>query len=221
MKSGIFAAKWVHMRKTRRLILLLAILLSLGGVGYKVTETIIANKLRAIRNNPLEALDYLPEAALRIKDFHRAKIEDGRKVWEIFGDEANYYKQQKEAVVRKPRFYFYDSKGEVAETSGEVARIFLNEKELEKMELQGGIQVSYQGYVLKSEEAIYLPATDQILLPSRAVLTSEGMELEGASMEVELQDKKIRLLNNVKTKIEPQKLEKREKPAKSGQVVGG
>jgi LPS export ABC transporter protein LptC len=209
------------MRKVRRLILLLAIISSLGGVGYKVTETIIANKVRAIRNNPLEALDYLPEAALRIKDFHRAKIEDGRKVWEIFGDEANYYKQQKEAVVRKPRFYFYDSKGEVAETSGEVARIFLNEKDLEKMELQGGIQVSYQGYVLKSEEAIYFPATDQIVLPSRAVLTSEGMELEGARMEVELQDKKVRLLNNVKTKIEPQKLEKREKPGKPSQVVGG
>jgi LPS export ABC transporter protein LptC len=209
------------MRKVRRLILLLAIVLSLGGVGYKVTETIIANKVRAIRNNPLEALDYLPEAALHIKDFHRAKIEDGRKVWEIFGDEANYYKQQKEAVVRKPRFYFYDSKGEVAETSGEVARIFLNEKELEKMELQGGIRVSYQGYVLKSEEAIYLPATDQIVLPSRAVLTSEGMELEGASMEVELQDRKVRLLNNVKTKIEPQKLAKREKPAKSSQGAGG
>ncbi len=209
------------MRKVRRLILLLVIVLSLGGVAYKVTETIIANKLRAIRKNPLDALDYLPEAALRIKDFHRAKIEDGRKVWEIFGDEANYYKDQKEAVVKNPRFYFYDDKGEVAETSGEVARLFLNEKELERMELQGGIQVSYQGYLLKSEEAIYLAATDQIVLPNKAVLISEGLELEGSSMEVELQDKKVRLLNNVKTKLEPDKLAKREKTSNPGQRVGG
>jgi len=209
------------MRKVRRLILLLVIVLSLGGVGYKVTETIIANKLRAIRRNPLDALDYLPEAALRIKDFHRAKIEDGRKVWEIFGDEASYYKEQKEAVVKNPRFYFYDDKGEVAETSGEVARLFLNEKELERMELQGGIQVSYQGYLLKSEEAIYLAATDQIVLPNRAVLISEGLELEGSSMEVELQDKKVRLLNNVKTKLEPDTLAKREKTSKPGTLVGG
>ncbi len=209
------------MRKVRRLILLLVIVLSLGGVAYKVAETIIANKLRAIRKNPLDALDYLPEAALRIKDFHRAKIEDGRKVWEIFGDEANYYKDQKEAVVKNPRFYFYDDKGEVAETSGEVARLFLNEKELERMELQGGIQVSYQGYLLKSEEAIYLAATDQIVLPNKAVLISEGLELEGSSMEVELQDKKVRLLNNVKTKLEPDKLAKREKTSNPGQRVGG
>jgi LPS export ABC transporter protein LptC len=209
------------MRKARRLILLLAIVLSLGGVGYKVAETVIANKMRAIRRNPLELLDYLPESALHIKDFHRAKIEDGRKVWEIFGDEANYYKEQKEAVVKKPRFYFYDKKDETAEITGEVARIYLNEKELDKMEIQGGIQVKFQGYVLKSEEAIYLAAKDQIVLPSRAVLISEGIELEGSSMEVELQDKKVRLLRNVKTKLEPEKLAKKEKTSKPSQVVGG
>jgi LPS export ABC transporter protein LptC len=210
------------MRKTRRLILLMAILLSLGGVGYKVAETIIANKVREIRKNPLEALSYLPESALHMKDFHRSKIEDGRKVWEIFGDEANYYKEQKEAVVKKPRFYFYDKKGQTAEATGEVARIYLNEKELEKMELQGGIQVSYQGYVLKSEEAVYVPAKDQIVLPSRAVMISDGLELEGSSMEVELQGKKMRLLRNVKTKLEPEKLDKKEKPSKPkpSQVAG-
>jgi LPS export ABC transporter protein LptC len=208
------------MRKTRRLILLMAILLSLGGVGYKVAKTIIANKVREIRKNPLEALNYLPESALHMKDFHRSKIEDGRKVWEIFGDEANYYKEQKEAVVKKPRFFYYDKKGESAEATGEVARIYLNDKELEKMELQGGIQVSYQGNVLKSEEAIYVPAKDQIVLPSRTVMTGDGIELEGSSMEVELQGKKMRLLRNVKTRIEPEKL-KKQKATKPGEVAGG
>jgi len=200
--------------------LLMAILLSLGGVGYKVAKTIIANKVREIRKNPLEALNYLPESALHMKDFHRSKIEDGRKVWEIFGDEANYYKEQKEAVVKKPRFYYYDKKGQTAEATGEVARIYLNDKELEKMELQGGIQVSYQGNVLKSEEAIYVPAKDQIVLPSRTVMTGDGIELEGSSMEVELQGKKMRLLRNVKTRIEPEKL-KKQKAAKPGEVAGG
>jgi LPS export ABC transporter protein LptC len=199
----------------------MAILLSLGGVGYKVAETIIANKLKEIRRNPLEALKYLPESALHMKDFHRSKIEDGRKVWEVFGDEANYYKDQKEAIVKKPRFYFYDKKGQTAEATGEVARIYLNDKELEKMELQGAIQVTYQGYVLKSEEAIYVPAKDQILLPSRAVMISDGIELEGSSMEVELQGKKVRLLRNVKTKLEPEKLAKKEKTSKPGEVAGG
>jgi LPS export ABC transporter protein LptC len=211
------------MRKTRRFILLIAILLSLGGVGYKVAETIVANKVRELKRNPLRALDYLPESALRMKDFHRSKIENGRKVWEIFGDEASYNKEQKEAIVKKPRFYFYDKKGGTAETTGEVARIYINDKELEKMELQGGIQVSYQGYLLKSEEAVYVPAKDQIVLPSKVVMVSDGIEVEGSRMEVELQGKKVRLLHDVKTKLEPEKLAKKDKDKtpKSRPLAGG
>lgn len=198
------------MRRARRTILLLAILASLGAIGYKVAGMVqsVSDEVKA---NPLKALDYLPESALQIKDFHRSKIENGRKVWELFGEEANYYKDQKEAVIKKPRFYYYDKKGEVAETQGDEAVIYLNEKQLDKMELRGGIQVSFQGYVLTSEEASYIPAKDQIILPSRTKVVGEGIVVEGSRMEVELEDKKIRLLQAVKTKIEPEKLAKKKK----------
>lgn len=208
------------MRKTRRWILLLAIFLSLGGVAYKVTETVQGMK-EEIKKNPLKVLDYLPESSLQMKDFHRAKIENGRKVWEIFGEEAQYFKEQKEAVIKKPHFYYYDKKGETVETFGDEARIYMNEKELEKLVLKGGIQVSFQGYVLKSEEASYLPAKDQIVLPSRTKVVGEGLELEGASMEAELEGKKIRLVNNVKTKIEPEKLARKKNKTSSAQRIGG
>ena len=208
------------MRKTRRLILLLAVFLSLGGVGYKVFET-VSEAQREIKKNPIKALDYLPESALHVKDFRRAKVENGRKVWEVMGEEADYYKDQKEAVIKKPRFLYYDRDGEVAETSGEVARMFLSEKELEKLQIEGGIQVNYQNYVLKSAEAIYLPGQQRIVLPKRTTLVGGGFELEGSSMEVELDSKIIRLLNNVKTKIEPDKMEKKKKSPKAMAVSGG
>ena len=92
------------MRRRNRLILLLVIFLSLGGVAYKVAESLWIMKAEEIRKNPLKALEYIPESALQIKDFRRAKIENGRKLWELFGDEANYFKEQKEALIKKPRF---------------------------------------------------------------------------------------------------------------------
>lgn len=209
------------MRKARRALLLLAIFLSLGGVAYKVSG-IVQGMKKEIKKNPLKALDYLPESQLHMKDFHRSKIENGRKVWELFGDEAQYFKEQKEAVIKKPRFNYYDKKGEVVETSGDEARVYMNERELEKLVLRGGIQVTFQGYVLKSEEANYLPAKDQIVLPTRTQVSSEGLELEGASMEVELEGKKIRLVNSVKTKIEPDKLaKKKDKAPASTAGIGG
>jgi len=208
------------MRKARRSILLTAILISLAAITYKVTD-ILRRVHKEVKATPIKALDYLPESALRLKEFHRAKIEDGRKVWELFGDEASYFKEQKEALIKKPRFYYYDKKGEVAETKGNEALLYLNEKELERMELRGDVQVTFQGYILKSEEANYLPAKDQIVLPNRTTVTGEGIELEGARMEVEIQDKKIRLLRAVKTKIEPEKMAKKKNSPSSTAPIGG
>ena len=65
------------MRKVRRGILLLAIFLSLGGVAYKVTG-IVQSMKKEIKKNPLKALDYLRRPSY-MKDFHRSKIEEGRK----------------------------------------------------------------------------------------------------------------------------------------------
>jgi LPS export ABC transporter protein LptC len=208
-------------RKRSRLVLLIVIVLSLGGVVYKVAESIVIMKAQEIRKNPLKALDYLPESTLNIKDFHRAKLEEGRKVWELYGDEANYFKEQKEAVIKKPRFYYYNKKGEIAETTGHTARLFFNESELEKMQLEGGIQVTYQGYLLKSEAAIYSAAEEKIVLPTRATVAGSGVELEGSRMEIELESKKVRLVQNVKTKLEPDKFAKRSKKTDANQVSGG
>jgi LPS export ABC transporter protein LptC len=210
------------MRKRRRLILLLVIFLSLGGVAYKVVENTLLMKVREIKRNPLKALEYLPESALHMKDFHRSKIEDGRKIWELFGDEANYYKDQKEAVIKNPRFYYYDKQGETATTTGDVAHLFFTENELEKMELQGSIQMTFHGYVLKSDEATYFAGKELVIMPSRTTIVGDGAELEGSRMEVELgETKKMRMVRNVKTKIEPEKLKEMNKKSTPTQMSEG
>ena len=200
--------------------MLVVVFLALGGIAYKVVET-LTQAQQEIMKNPLKALDYLPESALHVKDFRRAKVENGRKIWEIMGEEADYFKDQKQAVIKKPRFFYYDAKGEVAESSGAVARMFLGDKDLQKLQLEGGIQVTYQNYILKSEEAVFFPQEQRILLPKRTTLVGGGFELEGSSMEIELESQKVRLVSNVKTKIEPGKIEKKKKEIKQTHVAGG
>jgi LPS export ABC transporter protein LptC len=207
-------------RKARRLVLLVAVFLSLGAVGYKVFET-VSEARREVREDPVKALDYLPESALHVKEFRRSKVENGRKVWEVMGEEADYYKDHREAVIKRPRFLYYNREGEAAETAGEVARMFLGEKELEKLQIEGGIEVRYQNYLLKSEEAIYLPQEQRIVFPKRTTVVGDGLELEGARMEVELETKIMRMLNGVKTKIEQEKLNKSKRATKATQVSEG
>ena len=208
------------MRKTRRAILLAVILLSLGGVAFKVAQ-VVQRMTQGDEKNPVAMLNALPDAVLHIKDFHRAKIENGRKVWELFGDEAHYLKDKREAVIKRPRFIYYDKKDEAAETSAEAAHIFLNEKDLERLELKGAVRVAMKGYVLTSEAANYVPAKEQIMLPSRTQVVGEGISIEGASMEVELEDKKIRMVRDVKTKIEPEKLANKKTKTAASPRIGG
>lgn len=193
-------------RKRIRLGLLIVIFASLGGVVYKVSEQIWLMKAREIKKNPLKILDYVPEAALQVKEFRRAKVEGGRKVWEVAGEEARYFKAEKEAVIKKPRFIYYDKNGETIEAMGNEGRLYFTDQEMDKMQLKGQIQVSYHGFVFQTDEILYLKSKDQVVSPGKVILKGDGLELEGVGMEIALQDEKIRFLQKVKTKIEPERL---------------
>lgn len=194
-------------RKGVRTLLLLLIGATLGGVGYKVAHTVWTMRLDEMRKEPLKFLDRLPDVALQLKDFHRAKIEGGRKVWELWGEEARYLKGEKQAVIKKPRLIFYDKNGRTLEAIGDVGRLFFTDEELEEMSMKGAVQVNYQGYVLRTEEAFYFKRKNQVVAPGKVTLKAEGLELEGVGMEIGLEEEKVRLLKEVKTKVHPNQLE--------------
>ena len=195
-------------RKGIRVVLLIAIFASLGGVAYKAAENIWLVKVAEIKKNPLKLLDYVPEAALEVKDFRRTKVHGGRKVWEVAGEEARYLKAEKEAVIQKPRIIFYQKDGAAVEVTGNDAHLFFNDQEMEKAELQGGIEVNYQGFVFHTDEILYLKSRNHVLSPGKVSLKGEGVELEGVGMEIDLEQEKIRLLNKGRTKLEPERLKR-------------
>ena len=194
-------------RKGVRSLLLLLIGATLGGVGYKVVHSVWTMRVNEMRREPLKLLDRLPDVTLQLKDFHRAKIEGGRKVWELFGEEARYLKGEKQAVIKKPRLIFYDKAGRTLEATGEEGRLFFTDKELEEMSMKGAVQVNYQGYVLRTEEASYFKRKNQVVAPGKVTLKAEGLEVEGVGMEIGLEEGKVRLRKEVKTRLQPNQLE--------------
>lgn len=190
------------------IILLIAIFASLGGVAYKVAEHFWLMKAREIKKNPSKLLDYVPEAALQIKDFRRSKIEGGQKVWELSGEEARYLKADKEVTIKKPRMTFYQKDNNTIEAIGNDGHLWLSGQkgEMEKAQFQGGVQVNYRGFVLKTEEILYLKSKNQVLLPGKVTVKGDSLELEGIGMEINLDDEKMRMLNKVRTKLEPERM---------------
>ena len=195
--------------KRIRLVLLLAIVASLGGVAYKVAENMWLMKAAELKKDPMALLDYIPEAALEVKEFHRTKVDkNGRKVWEVSGDEARYLKAEREAVIKRPRMVFYDRNGGTLQATGNEARLFFIDQEIDRVALEGGIEASYQGFVFHASEILYLSGKNRVISRGRVSLKGDGVELEGVGMEMDLEDEKIRLLQKVKTRLQPEKLEK-------------
>ncbi|HEY3302036.1 MAG TPA: LPS export ABC transporter periplasmic protein LptC [Candidatus Binatia bacterium] len=198
-------------RRKMRMILLIAISAILGGVTFKVGESIWQGKKKSIREKAVKtALQYMPDAALQIKDFHRAQVDGERKVWEVFGEEARYLKAEGQLVLKKPRIFFYQKDDSTVEATGENGTLWIEEGQgdMQKAQLLGEVEVNFRGYVLKTGEILYFKNTNQMLLPGRVSVRGAGMELDGSHMEVSLDDEKMRLNRDVKTKVEPDKLQK-------------
>lgn len=198
------------MRKhATRILLLAAVFVSLGVVIYKVAENLALQKIGEIEQNPMKILDLVPESALRIKEFRRSKIEGGRKVWELTGKEAVYLKAKREAVIKKPWLVFYRETGETMEVNGDEGHLFFNDSGMEKMRLQGSVEVNYQGFILRTDEILYFQDDDRVMSPGKVTVSGKGLELEGEGMEISIREEKIRFFNKVKTRIQPDQFEKK------------
>jgi LPS export ABC transporter protein LptC len=135
-------------------------------------------------------------------------VEGDRKIWEVFGDEARYNKDEKLLAVQKARILFYQKDDTTIEAIGKEGNLWMGEgqSDLEKAQLLGEVQVTFRGYVLRTNEILYFKSRNMMVLPSRVSIKGEGMELEGSHMEISLNDEKLHLNGNVRTKVVPNKL---------------
>jgi LPS export ABC transporter protein LptC len=193
-----------------RTILLIAISALLGILTFKVAESVWRGSHGGLKKKAADALvQYLPDAALKIKDFHRAQVEGDRKIWEVFADEARYIKSEKKLVVEKTRIFFYQKDHTTIEATGSEGNLWMGEgqSELEKAQLLGSVQVNFRGYVLTTNEILYFKSKNMMILPGRVTVRGAGMELDGGQMEISLNDEILKLNKSVKTKVQPSKLQ--------------
>jgi LPS export ABC transporter protein LptC len=193
------------MRKPKRLMILSVII---GGVVFICFK--VANYMweHTLQNNPQALLKLLPEAALQVKNFHRSNIEDGRKTWEILGEEAGYFKAEEKAVIHGPKLRFYQENGEVISAVGRQGEVFLSDGELHKVVLTGAVEITYQGMRFLTDELVYLHGRNHVISPGRIRASFDGIELEGVGMELSITEEHMKLQQNVKTTIRPERLRK-------------
>jgi LPS export ABC transporter protein LptC len=188
------------MRKRVRLSLMALVGLLLGGVGILVGHSLWQQHQRALTQKGLE---FLPGVSQHIRDFHRMKIQDGRKVWEVSAQDAQYFQEDNLVVVREAAMELYLGDGRSIGLKGDEARIVLNGREVERVELNGSIEVKASGYLVRTDRATYDQTRDVIFTPGAVEISGRALQLRGDRMEVQVDTERVTLLRNVSMRLEP------------------
>ena len=171
-----------------------------GAVGVQLARSQWAQHLRSLRTREL---DFLPQVAQRIQNFRRVKMDGDKKVWEVAAREAQYFEEERQVVVDDPevRFFTKDDQG-VVSVKGKQGKILLDGREMDRVDLDGGIELRFRDYLVQTERAFYQRADDAVVSPGAVVVTGDGVSLSGDRMTVEMESQRVRVEGKVRTILE-------------------
>ncbi|MBI3247196.1 MAG: LPS export ABC transporter periplasmic protein LptC [Deltaproteobacteria bacterium] len=188
-------------REQLRFVLALTVTASLLVVGYYVMSSLRAQKANDEEIRRLTQ-DVAPEAEQRMQNFRRAKIRDGRKVWEIAARQARYSQEHGEIVVEGPEVSLYPKDGEVISLRCQEGRVRLDgDEEVTHMELSGEIEVRLNGFVITTASAVYDSELHTISSSGSVRVVGNGIEVEGQGYTMDVAAKRLTLAANVRTTV--------------------
>jgi LPS export ABC transporter protein LptC len=185
-------------RKQLRALLLVVVVGAIGLVGYQTVRTVALRKLKQGASALGEKLK--TEVAQQMKHFKRIKLENGRTVWVIEAEEAEYRQAANEVVVRHPKVTVHLQDGaHTAIIAGTEGTITLDGQEVKHVELHGTVTITYDDLELRTEVATYDQVNDIVRAPGAVSLKGPDVEMRATGMEVDVQPQRVRLLADVHT----------------------
>jgi len=201
---------WLIMRKQLRRMIVAVVIVLLLAVGVLVGR----NMWRQARQDLVQkGLEFIPGVSQHIQDFHRVKVQDGHKVWEVSARDAQYFDEDKLIVIQAAMMELYRKDGNKVGLKGDQGRILLEGHEVTTVTLDGDIEVSLADYLVRTAQATYDHRRHLIVVPTPVEITGRALQVRGDTMEVDVDTEQIRLLHHVTTSLEPALLKKGEPDA--------
>ncbi len=150
-----------------------------------------------------KGLEYLPGVSQHIQDFRRVKVQDGRKVWEVSAEDAQYFDDEKTVVIRRAMLQWFLKDGRVVSLKGDEGRILLAGHDVSSVTLKNDVEVKVDEYVVRVASADYDNQDGIISAPGAVAISGRAVELQGTGMEVDVQAQRLMLHHQVSMHIQP------------------
>ena len=137
------------------------------------------------------------DADMQFQEIHYTSTnEQGFKEWELKAVAANYYQEKKLAEFDNVNITFFSKEGEVYSVRGDSG--ILNTESMD-IQLSGNIVgKSNDGYRFRTTTLTYKSNTSKAKTDDKVFLEGPQFNLEGRGMIMDLEKKKVFLLNDVK-----------------------
>lgn len=188
------------MRKLLRLTVIALVVLLLFGIGGLVARSLWQQHGKDVARAGLE---FLPGVSQHIQDFHRVKVQDGRTVWEVAAEDAQYKEEEQTVLVRGAALHLFLKDGRTLGLKGANGQILLDGRELTRVDLDGAIEVTFADYVMHTEHATYDHQQKVISAPGAVEISGRALQLRGDRMEVNVETERLTLQHHVSMQIQP------------------
>jgi len=186
------------MQRTQlRLIAVTLVVASLSWIAYRVADTMSRRRHDVVG----DALQIVPDAAQRLQDFHRVKLENGRLAWELRAREAQYFEEEQRAVVQGPEMIFYSDGEERARLRGAEGRLVFDGTDLVSVDLEGAVRVDGDGFVVETELATYERDRDIVTAPGAVRIIGRELTVLGSEMEIAVSTQRMTLRRDVRVTV--------------------
>lgn len=187
-------------RRQVRFVVAVVVALLLTTVGYRLTVSLWAQRVTDKEIQKL-ASDLSPTDDQRMKDFHRFKVRDGKKIWEIAAQQARYLKDSNEVLVDAPQFSLYQKDGGVIAVRSREARVHLSadEREVTRVELKGDLEMHMGDFLVKTQHAVFEDEQNTISSSGAIQISGPGLQAEGEGYTVDVTSKRFTLNADVQT----------------------
>lgn len=144
------------------------------------------------------------ESKFMLKEFQRAEIREGRKVWEAKGSQGQYFPENNTAKVLDAKVWMFQKDGKVVVLSAGEALLRMQGVGLKGADATKGVVIVYDDKeTLETESLSFDKENDRIHAPGHVQITGAMIDISGEELEGKLQTNDFILKKNVSTVIKP------------------
>lgn len=145
----------------------------------------------------------VPGSLLHAHNFHWTQMKGGEQQWVLTARDANYSNDKTSLLLNEPVVTLVSKDGKPVIVKAPKAVLDLDGNKVKRARLSGGTQIEYGDFVVTTDDATFLPETDQVDAPGFVTIEGEGIKVTGIGLTGHTKTRQFELLKQVTTDIAP------------------